>query len=184
LKSVELPKLSYPIKFNQLKISIRRLLTLLSVLSISLSATAEPAKSSFKLCEEKTKAFLKTDYCMDPKIPKTFFTPEFAALWLKACNPPEGETIYWGCDPILESQDSDPQLLSLGPAETDGERIAVPVVYKHQGAPSYSKVFVFTQIKGRWVIADIITNGVINPSTGKTRSGESEFQKLQADLGR
>ena len=147
-------------------------------------AQAEPAKSSFKLCEEKTKAFLKTDYCMDPKIPKTFFTPEFAALWLKACNPPEGEAIYWGCDPILESQDADPQLLSLGPAETDGENIAVPVVYKHQGAPSYSKVFVFTQSKGRWVIADIITNGVINPSTGEVRSGESEFKKLQADLGR
>jgi hypothetical protein len=165
------------------KFSISRLLTLLSLLSISLSAVAEPAQSSLQLCEEKTKAFLKTDYCMDPKIPKTFFTPEFAALWLKACNPPEGEAIYWGCDPILESQDADPQLLSLGPAETDGENIAVPVVYKHQGAPFYSKVFVFTQHKGRWVIADIITNGVINPSTGEVRTGESEFKSLQANLG-
>lgn len=166
-----------------MKISIHRLLTLLSLLSISLSALAEPAKSSLKLCEEKTKAFLKTDYCSDPKIPNTFFTPEFAVLWLKACNPHEGEAIYWGCDPILESQDSDPQLLSLGPAETDGEKIGVPVVYKHQGAPSYSKVFIFTQHKDRWVIADIITNGVINPSTGEVRTRESEFKKLQADLG-
>jgi hypothetical protein len=165
------------------KIFLILFLSPLAVLLHPLSAQAEPAKSSFKLCEEKTKAFLKTDYCMDPKIPKTFFTPEFAALWLKACNPPEGEAIYWGCDPILESQDSDPQLLSLGPAETDGENIAVPVVYKHQGAPSYSKVFVFTQHKGRWVIADIITNGVINPSTGEVRTGESEFKSLQADLG-
>lgn len=155
----------------------RPVLALVALFALPLSALAEPAKSSFKLCEEKTKAFLKTDYCMDPKIPKTFFTPEFAALWLKACNPPEGEAIYWGCDPILESQDADPQLLSLGPAETDGENIAVPVVYKHQGAPSYSKVFVFTQSKGRWVIADIITTGL--------RDGpESEFKKLQADLGR
>lgn len=152
-------------------------LALAVFLALTLCAKADPAKSSFKLCEEKTKAFLKTDYCMDPKIPKTFFTPEFAALWLKACNPPEGKAIYWGCDPILESQDADPQLLSLGPAETDGENIAVPVVYKHQGAPTYSKVFVFTQHKGRWVIADIITTGL--------RDGpESEFKKLQADLGR
>ena len=165
------------------KIFLILFLSPLAVLLHPLSAKAEPAKSSFKLCEEKTKAFLKTDYCMDPKIPKTFFTPEFAALWLKACNPPEGEAIYWGCDPILESQDADPQLLSLGPAETDGENIAVPVVYKHQGAPSYSKVFVFTQHKGRWVIADIITNGVINPSTGEVRTGVSEFKSLQADLG-
>lgn len=166
-----------------MKNQTRPILALTALLLVSISAIAEPAKSSFKLCEEKTKAFLKTDYCMDPKIPKTFFTPEFAALWLKACNPPEGEAIYWGCDPILESQDADPQLLSLGPAETDGENIAVPVVYKHQGAPSYSKVFVFTQHKGRWVIADIITNGVINPSTGEVRTGESEFKSLQADLG-
>ena len=158
-------------------------LALAVFLALTLCAKAEPAKSSFKLCEEKTKAFLKTDYVSDPKIPKTFFTPEFAALWLKACNPPEGETIYWGADPILETQDTDPKLLSLGPAETDGENISVPVVYKHQGAPSYSKVFVFTQHKGRWVIADIITNGVINPSTGEVRTGVSEFKSLQADLG-
>jgi hypothetical protein len=166
-----------------MKKHIRHILLLSSFLSLSLSASAEPAKSSLQLCEEKTKAFLKTDYCMDPKIPKTFFTPEFAALWLKACNPPEGETIYWGADPILETQDTDPKLLSLGPAETDGENIAVPVVYKHQGAPAYSKVFVFTQHKGRWVIADMITNGVINPSTGKVRAGQSEFKTLQAEFG-
>jgi hypothetical protein len=156
---------------------------LAGLLSLTLSASAEPTKSSLQLCEEKTKAFLKTDYVSDPKIPKTFFTPEFAALWLKACNPPEGEMIYWGADPILETQDTDPKLLSLGPAETGGENIAVPVVYKHQGAPSYSKVFVFTQHKGRWVIADIITNGVINPSTGKVRTGQSEFKTLQAEFG-
>jgi len=165
------------------KFSIRCLLTSLSLLSFSLSAFAEPAQSSLQLCEEKTKAFLKTDYVSDPKIPKTFFTPEFASLWLKACNSPEGETIYWGADPILETQDIDPKLLSLGPAETDGENIAVPVVYKHQGAPSYSKVFVFTQHKGRWVIADIITNGVINPSTGRVRTGQSEFKTLQSEFG-
>jgi len=165
------------------KFSIRCLLTLLSLLSFSLSAFAEPANSSLQLCEEKTKAFLKTDYVSDPKIPKTFFTPEFAALWLKACNPPEGETIYWGADPILETQDTDPKLLSLGPAEAGGENIAVPVVYKHQGAPSYSKVFVFTQRKGRWVIADIITNGVINPSTGEVKARQSEFKTLQAEFG-
>jgi hypothetical protein len=164
------------------KFSIRGLLTLLSLLSFSLSAFAEPAQSSLQLCEEKTKAFLKTDYVSDPKIPKTFFTPEFAALWLKACNPPEGETIYWGADPILETQDTDPKLLSLGPAETNGENIYVPVVYKHQGAPSYSKVFVFTQHKGRWVIADIITAGLVDHNTGKISKPRSELQDLKENL--
>ena len=162
-------------------------LSALSVISIAafsfiLNASAEPAESSLQLCEEKTKAFLKTDYCMDPKIPKTFFTPEFAALWLKACNPPDGEAIYWGCDPIMESQDTDPELLSLGPSEADGDSILVPVVYKHES--SYTKTFVFVQFKGRWVISDIITNGILNPSTGQIRSNESEFQNLKTNLGR
>ena len=151
-------------------------------LVLPLCASAEPAKSSLQLCEEKTKAFLKTDYCMDPKIPTTFFTPEFAALWLKACNPPDGEAIYWGCDPIMESQDTDPELLSLGPSEADGDSILVPVVYKHES--SYTKTFVFVQFKGRWVISDIITNGILNPSTGQIRSNESEFQNLKTNLGR
>lgn len=161
--------------------------SILSVISLTavffiLSASAEPAKSSLQLCEEKTKAFLKTNYCDDQAVPKTFFTPEFAALWLKACNPPDGEAIYWGCDPIMESQDTDPELLSLGPSEADGDSILVPVVYKHQ--TPYTKTFVFVQSKGRWVISDIITNGVRNPSTGEIRSNESEFRNLKTNLGR
>ena len=167
---------------NFMKKHIRYILALAGLLALTFSASAEPAKSSLQLCEEKTKAFLKTNYVSDPKIPKTFFTPEFATLWLKACNPPEGETIYWGADPILETQDTDPKLLSLGPAETNGENISVPVIYKHQGAPSYSKVFVFTQHKGRWVIADIITAGLVHHDTGKISEPRSELQDLKENL--
>jgi hypothetical protein len=166
-----------------LKTKYLHAIVLSGLLSLPLSASAEPAKSSLQLCEEKTKAFLKTDYVSDPKIPKTFFTPEFAALWLKACNPPEGETIYWGADPILETQDTDPKLLSLGPAEILQENILVPVSYKHQGLPPFTKTFAFVQQKGRWVIADIFTTGTINPSTGKANGRESEFQKLSEDFG-
>jgi hypothetical protein len=155
----------------------------LSLLSFSLSAFAEPAKSSLQLCEEKTKAFLKTNYCDDQAVPKTFFSPEFAALWLKACNPPEGEPIYWGCDPILETQDTEPKLLGIGPAESLEDKVFVPVGYKHAGQSPYKKIFVFEQHKGRWVISDIITDGVINPSTGERATMESEFQKLAANLG-
>jgi hypothetical protein len=150
---------------------------------VAVTAVAEPAKSSLQLCEEKTKAFLKTNYCEDPAVPKTFFTPDFAALWLKACNPPEGETIYWGADPILETQDTDPKLLGIGPAESLEEKVFVPVGYKHAGQSPYKKIFVFEQHKGRWVIADILTDGVINPSTGERATMESEFQKLAANLG-
>jgi hypothetical protein len=165
------------------KIFLILFLSPLAALLHPLSASAEPAKSSLQLCEEKTKAFLKTDYVSDPKIPKTFFTPEFAALWLKACNPPEGETIYWGADPILETQDTDPKLLGIGPAESTDDKVFVPVGYKHAGQSPYKKIFVFEQHKGRWVIADILTDGVINPSTGERATMESEFQKLAANLG-
>lgn len=164
------------------KIFLILFLSPLAFLLHPLSASAEPAKSSLQLCEEKTKAFLKTDYVSDPAVPKTFFTPEFAALWLKACNPPEGETIYWGADPILETQDTDPKLLSLGPAEIEQESILVPVVYKHQGLPPFTKTFAFVQQKGRWVISDIITAGTIDPSTGKANVRESEFQKLSKEF--
>jgi hypothetical protein len=165
------------------KIFLILFLSPLAVLLQAISASAEPAKSSLQLCEEKTKAFLKTNYCEDPAVPKTFFTPDFAALWLKACNPPEGETIYWGADPILETQDSDPKLLGIGPAESLEEKVFVPVGYKHAGQSPYKKIFVFEQHKGRWVIADILTDGVINPSTGERATMESEFQKLAANLG-
>ncbi len=84
-------------------------------------------------CEQQTRSFLKQDYVSDPIVAKTYFTPEFAALWLKACNPPEGETIYWGADPILETQDSDPKMISFGPGEIDGDQIKVPVVFQHEG---------------------------------------------------
>jgi hypothetical protein len=132
--------------------------------------------SSIPLCEEKTKLFLKSSYTEDPSVPKKFFTPEFGALWTKACNPPEGETIYWGADPILETQDDNPALLGIGPGEIDDLTIKVPVGFQHKGSSPYKKTFVFEQRKGRWLIADIITTGL--------RDGpESEFQKLAADLG-
>lgn len=150
---------------------------------VAATAVAEPAKSSLQLCEEKTKAFLKTNYCGDQAVPKTFFSPEFAALWLKACNPPEGEPIYWGCDPILETQDTEPKLLGIGPAESLEDKVFVPVGYKHAGQSPYKKIFVFEQHKGRWVISDILTDGVIDHTTGERTTMVSEFQKLAANLG-
>jgi hypothetical protein len=139
---------------------------------------AETLPSSLPLCEEKTKLFLKSDYTGDLSVPRTFFTPEFAALWIKACNPPEGETIYWGCEPILETQDEDPAFLGIGPAELQADgKIQVPVGFQHNGSSPYKKTFVFEQRKGRWLIADIITTGL--------RDGpESEFNSLKTGLGR
>jgi uncharacterized protein YecT (DUF1311 family) len=131
--------------------------------------------TALSICEEKTRQFLKSDYIDDPAIAKNYMTTEFAALWLKACNPPEGETIYWGCDPIMETQDTDPKLLSLGPAEAVGCTIRVPVVYKHQGKAPFTKSFLFVEIQNSWRIADILTLGIQN-------APESEFEKLKKNL--
>jgi len=150
-----------------------------ALLLLAANATATEIQippSSIPLCEEKTKLFLKSSYTEDPSVPKKFFTPEFGALWTKACNPPEGETIYWGADPILETQDMEPEFLGIGPGEIDDLTIKVPVGFQHQGAAPYRKTFVFEQRNGRWLIADILTTGL--------RSGqESEFRQLQKDLG-
>lgn len=153
-------------------------LAALSALATTLSTLAETLPSSLPLCEEKTKLFLKSDYTGDPAVAQTLFTPEFAALWIKACNPPEGGTNYWGCEPILETQDEDPAFLGIGPAELqDDGTIQVPVGFQHKGSSPYKKTFVFEQRKGRWLIADIITTGILDEP-------QSEFKNLKRDLGR
>jgi len=151
---------------------------ILSLLRERISSTnPEPVVNATALstCEEKTQQLLKSDYIDDPAIAKTYMTTEFAALWLKACNPPEGETIYWGCDPIMETQDTDPKRLSLGPAEAVGYTIRVPVVYKHQGKPPFTKLFQFVEIQNTWRIADILTLGIQN-------APQSEFENLRKNL--
>jgi hypothetical protein len=137
----------------------------------------DPFPSSLTLCEERTKHFLESDYIDNPALQRSLFTPEFAVLWIKACNPPEGETIYWGADPILETQDEDPAFLGIGPSELqDDGTIQVPVGFQHKGSSPYKKTFIFEQREGGWLIADIITTGL--------RDGpESEFKKLQVGLG-
>jgi hypothetical protein len=126
-------------------------------------------------CEQQTRSFLKQDYVSDPIVAKTYFTPEFAALWLEACNPPEGETIYWGADPILETQDSDPKMISFGPGEIDGDQIKVPVVFQHEGQLPYTKIFIFISHNRTWLISDILT-------TGLREGTESEFNNLRKNL--
>jgi hypothetical protein len=168
-------------------LKILKHLCALAAASLLITANAvateiEILPSSIPLCEEKTELFLKTDYCSDPSVPKKFFTPEFGALWIKACNPPEGETIYWGADPILETQDMDPKFLGLGPGEIDGQTIKVPVGYQHEGDAPYKKIFVFEQRQGRWLIADILTDGIIHPDTGQRATMQSEFESLRKDL--
>jgi uncharacterized protein YecT (DUF1311 family) len=142
-----------------------------------LNERSDALPSSLTLCEEKTKLFLESDYIDNPAVHRSFFTPDFAVLWIKACNPPEGETIYWGADPILETQDEDPAFLGIGPSELqDDGSIQVPVGFQHKGSSPYKKTFVFEQREGGWLIADIITTGL--------RDGpESEFKKLQVGLG-
>ena len=121
--------------------------------------------------------FLTSDYLSidSSSVAMKYFTPEFSQLWKQACQPPEGENIYWGADPILETQDMEPKLVSIGPATTEENRVQIPVTYQPltlhfpkdaepQTQPSgepFVKIFVFVQTKDEnWMISDIITSGI------------------------
>lgn len=144
--------------------------------NIGVSASSPNAKD-ISACEQNTRSFLSSDYTGDNSVPVRYFTKEFAKLWLWACNPPPGEVIWWGCDPILETQDMEPKLVSFGPGTSDGERVKVPVVYQHTGNSPYTKTFVFVSEGGAWRISDILTTGL--------RSGlESESARIAADYGK
>lgn len=150
----------------------------LATLTTLAPTIAETLPSSLPLCEEKTKLFLKSDYNWDKSVARTFLTPEFAALWIKASTHNDDGVTYWNADPILETQDEAPAFLGIGPAALqDDGTIQVPVGFQHKGSSPYKKTFIFEQRKGRWLIADMITTGL--------RDGpESEFKNLKRDLGR
>lgn len=144
---------------------------------LSLRGTTAPSAEEVAACEQRAKAFLSSDYIGDKAVPARFLTKPFARLWLWASNPPEGEVLWWGCDPILETQDAEPKLVRLGPGTVEGAKVLVPVVYQHQGKSPYTKTLVFTNEGGSWRIEDILTTGL--------RSGtESEAAKISKDYGK
>lgn len=144
--------------------------------SKSAQSSSAITSKEITLCEKGVKAFLASDYIGDGSVPKKLFTKEFARLWLKACDTPEGETLYWGADPILETQDEDPKLVRFGPGVERAGNIDVPVKYQHQGKSPFTKTFVFTNVGGQWLIADIVTSGDVY-KTG------SELEQLKKDFG-
>lgn len=147
------------------------------------TSASGPDAKDIAACEQNTKAFLASDYTGDNSVPVRYMTKEFAKLWLWACNPPPGNTNYWGADPILETQDMDPTLVRLGPGIPQGLKVHVPVVYEHHrysGQPSrlFTKTFVFERTDGSWRISDIISSGadILRPG--------SEVARLSKDYGK
>ena len=142
------------------------------------SPTQETSNADFSNAsdfEAFVRAFLNSDYTSNSAVAKAYLSPEFAALCIKACNPPPGETIYWGADPIMETQDMNPKLLSLGPASASNGNVLVPVIFTHDGLQPFTKTFVFSKSGSTWRISDILTIGL--------RDGlESEFKNLKANL--
>ena len=118
-----------------------------------------PTAQDVAACERNAKNFLAADYVGDNSVAVRHFTKEFARLWLWACNPPEGETIYWGADPILETQDDEPELVRFGPGIDKAGKIEVPVVYRHRGKKPFTKKFVFIHRDDTWRISDIVSSG-------------------------
>jgi len=149
------------------------------------SSASGPDAKDIAACEQNTRAFLASDYTGDNSVPVRYMTKEFAKLWLWASNPPPGNTIYWGAEPILETQDMDPVLLGLGPGLAQGATIHVPVRYQHhqyEGASNspkrlFGKTFVFQLVDGEWRISDIISSGDLFYSG-------SEVARLIRDYGK
>lgn len=141
----------------------------------STSSLSEPGAKDIAECEKNTRAFLASDYTSDDSVALRYFTPPFAKLWLWATNPPEGETNFWGADPILETQDDEPELLNLGPGRIVEGKVRVPVDYRFRfpGGRTFTKEFVFVRSGSNWLITDILTT---DPEIGTT----SEFAVLSS----
>lgn len=144
---------------------------------LSMGSTAASSGKDIAACEQHTKDFLSSDYVGNKAVAARFFTKPFARLWIWASNPPEGEVIWWGCDPILETQDSEPKLVSFGPGVADGAKVLVPVVYQHRGNPPFTKTFVFVKEGDEWRVSDILTTGLPSGSG-------SEAAKIGKDYGK
>ena len=129
------------------------------------SATASPpspTKQDVAYCENATKSFLSSQYGSDVSVPVRYFTPEFARLWIWACTSTEDGPGFFSADPILETQDDEPEMHRFGPGVIENDRIKVPVNYRFTfaGGRSFTKEFVFKKSGDKWLIEDIYTTGL------------------------
>lgn len=148
-----------------------------NLLTTGAAAEGPPERQDVASCERSTRKFLASDYVSDNEVPSKFFTKSFAKLWRWACNPPPGQTIWWGADPVLETQDEEPELVSLGSGAVEGDSIRVPVVYRHAGNPPFTKTFVFNRENGRWLISDILTSGIGDAVRSEAAEMTSDYGK-------
>ena len=129
------------------------------------SATASPSsptKQDVAYCENATKSFLSSQYGSDVSVPVRYFTPEFARLWIWASTPGEDGMPFFNYEPILETQDDEPELYRFGPGIIENDRIKIPVSYRFAfaGGRSFTKEFVFAKAGNRWLVEDIYTTGL------------------------
>jgi len=113
-------------------------------------------------CENTAKSFLSSQYVSDVSVPVRYFTPEFARLWIWACTSTEDGPGFFSYDPILETQDDEPEMHRFGPGVIENDRIKVPVNYRFTfaGGRSFTKEFVFKKSGDKWLIEDIYTTGL------------------------
>ena len=103
-----------------------------------------------------------TQYVSDVSVPVRYFTPEFARLWIWACTSTEDGPGFFSADPILETQDDEPEIHRFGPGVIENDRVKVPVNYRFTfaGGRSFTKEFVFKKSGNKWFIEDINTTGL------------------------
>jgi len=122
------------------------------------SVNSGPTENDATACELITRKIVSSSD-RDEVVLQSFYTPEFSRLIRQGCQSADGVP-YLNYDFIMETQDSNPTPLRLGPARIQGNKILVSFVQQHQGAKPFTKTWVFVNRNGKWLVEDLLTSGL------------------------
>ncbi len=134
-----------------------------------------PTEKDATACELTTRKIVSSSD-RDEVVLQSFYTPEFSRLIRQGCQSADGVP-YLNYDFIMETQDSNPTPLRLGPARIKGNKILVSFVQQHQGAESFTKTWVFVNQNAKWLVEDLLTSGL-------DRQSPQQEDSMYADLAK
>jgi hypothetical protein len=122
-------------------------------------ATHAPNAEDAKKCEFYTKAILKIEDRNENAL-NSCYAPDFRKLiFLGIQSTDEDPLPFLNYDFVYETQDTNPNVLKIGPARIQGEQISVPVEMQHIGSKPFTKTWIFSRVNDRWMVMDIVTVG-------------------------
>lgn len=139
--------------------------------SAAIESTKSPTMADVASCEQITQKIISPAQHDGITNLNNFYTPNFAELLRKGMESDGSEAPYLNYDYIMETQDMEPKVLSLGPGKIVGNKIYVPYVQVHQGARPFTKTWVFVKYNGQWLAEDLLTSG-------RERGNGSMFKEL------